>query len=280
LTRKLQYFLTSLFIIGWLFLFGPSNAHAEEVTVQVTPANPSSDTATATTPVTVEIVANKIEAAETTLQAAAQTQANTIISTIQANVPNTDTQTATQIATTQEPIATAVAEATVKVQDANNAIQSAETAVAVAETAQAAVESQTAVVATATTNLNNAQTNLNTVTQQVESQTAVVATDTTNLATAQAAADASAVTTTTNGIQVTTYASPGGQQPPMPAENATPLSTTTVPYIAHQFGSGQVFNSGRVDNVIVKFEGKITVPEEAVSVRYAIHSDDGAKMYV
>jgi hypothetical protein len=64
LTRKLQYFLTSLFIIGWLFLFGPSIANADEPTVQVTPANPSSDTATATTPITVETVADKVEAEE------------------------------------------------------------------------------------------------------------------------------------------------------------------------------------------------------------------------
>jgi hypothetical protein len=74
LTRKLQYSLTSLFIIGWLFLFGPSYAHADEVTVQVTPADPSSDTATATTPITVEIVANKVETAATALQEAAQTK--------------------------------------------------------------------------------------------------------------------------------------------------------------------------------------------------------------
>jgi hypothetical protein len=57
LTRKIKYYLTSLLIIGWLFLFGPSIANADEPTVQVTPANPSSDTATATTPVTVETVA-------------------------------------------------------------------------------------------------------------------------------------------------------------------------------------------------------------------------------
>ena len=99
MTRKLQYFLTSLFIIGWLFLFGPSTASADEPTVQVTPANPSSDTATVTTPITVEIVADKVEAAADALQAAAQTQGNAIIATVQANVPNTTPQQAATIAT-------------------------------------------------------------------------------------------------------------------------------------------------------------------------------------
>ena len=97
MTRKIKYFLTSLFIIGWLFLFGPSIANADEPTVQVTPANPSSDTATATTPITVEIVADKVEAAADALQVAAQTQGNAIIATVQANVPDTTPQQAATI---------------------------------------------------------------------------------------------------------------------------------------------------------------------------------------
>ena len=167
----------------WM-IFSPADyAHASETTVQVSPLdpNPVSDTAAIATPITVEIVENKIEAAQIALQQAAETQASVIVTIIQANVPNTNTQDATAIATTQEPIATAVSEATVKVQEANAAIQSAETAVAVATTAQFAVDSQQVVVATATTNLNNAQTNLNTVTQEVEIQTAVVATETSEL---------------------------------------------------------------------------------------------------
>ena len=178
MTRKIKYFLTSLFIIGWLFLFGPSIANADEVTVQVTPADPNttSETATATTPITVEVVAEKIETAQETLQQAAETQATAIVATIQANVPNTDSQAATTIATTQEPIATAVAEATVKVAEANTAIQSAETAVSVAESATSAVSSATAIVEekvvavesaestkdTAVQNNQVAETNLNT----------------------------------------------------------------------------------------------------------------------
>jgi hypothetical protein len=277
LTRKLQYSLTSLFIIGWLFLFGPSYAHADEVTVQVTPADPSSDTATATTPITVEIVANKVETAATALQEAAQTQSNSIITTIQANVPNTDTQAAAQIATAQEPIATAIAEAKVKVQEATSAIQSAETAVTVAGTAQAAVESQTAVVAEATTNLSNAQAALDTVTQQVESQTVKVADDTAEVAEAQVSVESSTIQTVTNGVTQTVYYATGGGSPQI--ANQTPISVTTVPNIAAQWGSGSVAG-GPSDHVIVKYEGTITVPNEAVAVKYAIASDDGAKMYI
>ena len=82
MTRKLRLLLASLFVIGWLFLFPSKSAHADEVTVQVTPATPSSDTATATTPITVETVADKVEAAAETLQAAAETQATAITTTI------------------------------------------------------------------------------------------------------------------------------------------------------------------------------------------------------
>jgi hypothetical protein len=53
LTRKLQYFLTSLFIIGWLFLFSPNFANANEPPapseqVVVSPAQAAVNTALAT----------------------------------------------------------------------------------------------------------------------------------------------------------------------------------------------------------------------------------------
>jgi hypothetical protein len=142
------------------------------------------------------------------------------------------------------------------------------------------VDSQTAVVATATINLNNAQTALATVTAAVDSQTAVVAVDTTNVVTTKAAADASAVETVVNGVKATTYAYSGSTATPLPTPDKAPLSTTTVPYISANWGSGQVLNSGRVDNVIIKYEGTITVPDEAVAVKYAVYSDDGARLYL
>ena len=163
---------------------------------------------------------------------------------------------------------------------ATTAIQAADSATAVAATAIQAVDSQTAVVAVATTNLNNAQTALTTVTAAVDSQTAVVAVDTTNVATTKAAADVSVVETVVNGVKATAYAYSGSTATPLPTAQTTPLSTTTVPYISASWGSGQVLNSGRVDNVIVKYEGTITVPDNAVAVKYAVYSDDGAKLYL
>ena len=98
MAKRLVISMFAAVLLALLFaIMSPNKAHAEETVVQVVsdPA-PASETATATTPVTVEIVAAKVETSETTLQAAAQAQGNAIISTIQANVPNTDTQTVLQ----------------------------------------------------------------------------------------------------------------------------------------------------------------------------------------
>jgi len=255
LTRKFKYFLTSLFIIGWLFLFGPSVANADEPTVQVTPSNPSSDTATATTPVTVETVATKVETAETTLQQAAETQAAAITTTIQANVPNTTTEQAATIATTQEPIATAVADATVKVQEATTAIQSAETAVQVATTAASAVESQTAVVAQATTVVESSTATVTTATSAVESQTAVVASDQSAVAAAQAVVDSN----TSPGLNITIYSNPGTAG--SPSQGGTVVYTgKDTNGINEQWGSGGPTVNGGTTTVTETFaNGTATV---------------------
>ena len=183
--------------------------------------------------------------------------------------------TAVQAATPEVISATST-----EVEAATIAITAADSATAVAVTAIQAVDSQTAVVAVATTNLNNAQAELATVTAAVDSQTAVVAVDTTNVVTTKAAADASVVETIVNGVKATTYAYSGSTATPLPTDQTTPLSTTTVPYISASWGSGQVLNSGQVDNVIVKYEGTITVPDNAIAVKYAVYSDDGSKLYV
>jgi hypothetical protein len=242
LTRKLKLLFASLFVMGWLFLFQTRTAYADEITVQVTPADPNqiSDTSTATTPITVEIVADKIESAQTTLQETAVTQATSIVTTIQANVPNTDTQTATTIATTQEPIKTAVESATVKVSEANTAIQSAETALAVATTAQTNVDSQTAVVATAVTivesataTVTTATTTLATAVAAVESQTAVVEAKADIVDSATAVVQAN----TTPGLNVTIYSNPGTNR--SPAMGGTVVYTgTDTNGINEQWGGG------------------------------------------
>ena len=95
---------------------------------------------------------------------------------------------------------------------------------------------------------------------------------------AQAAADSSTVTVTTNGVKATVYYGTG-RAPALPADSAPPILTTTVPQIAFNWGSGSVMG-GPSDRVIVKFEGTITVPNEAVAVKYAVSSDDGSKMYI
>ena len=95
---------------------------------------------------------------------------------------------------------------------------------------------------------------------------------------AQAAAEASQVTTTTNGVTATVYYGTG-RTPAIPSPNTTPILTTTAPQIAFNWGSDSVMG-GPSDRVIVKFEGTITVPDEAVAVKYAVSSDDGSIMYI
>jgi hypothetical protein len=95
---------------------------------------------------------------------------------------------------------------------------------------------------------------------------------------AQAAADNSTVTTTTNGAKATVYYGTG-RTPALPTANSTPILTTTVPQISYNWGSGSVLG-GPADRVIVKFEGTVTVPQNAVAVKYGVYSDDGAMLYV
>ena len=63
MTRKIKYFLTSLFIIGWLFLFSPNFANANEPPapseqVVVSPAQQAVNTAIATATTEVAQAAN------------------------------------------------------------------------------------------------------------------------------------------------------------------------------------------------------------------------------
>jgi hypothetical protein len=308
LARKIKFIIVALFTAGLLFLFSSNEAHADEIVVQVVadPA-PSSDTSTVTTPITVEIVANKIELATAALQAASQTQATAIITTIQANVPNTDTQTAISIATTQEPIATAVIAVTPKIESATAAISAAQNAVELVLSAQTNVDTQTAIVTQAVTIVDSAtvtttdaqtvvttetaklpelQINVENATTGFYAENSNLGTATSNVAIAETAVS-NAITdltnngtiqTTTDGVTATVYYG-SGRTPAIPADNATPILTTTVPQIAFNWGSGSVMG-GPADRVIVKFTGTITVPDEAVAVKYAVSSDDGSLMYI
>jgi hypothetical protein len=290
-----------------MILTPADTAHADETTIQISPSpTPISDTSTVIS-VTIATVEAKVETAITALNTEAQAQSTAIISTVVANNPMADTQTAVQIATTTEPIATAVSEASVKVAEAQSAISTAQNAVQVATTSQIVVDSQTAVVAVAlsvvdgatvtventniilTTEINKMpelQTNVENTTTGFYTENSNLGTATSNVAIAETAVS-NAITdltnngtiqTTTNGITATVY-NAGGRSPALPASNATPILTTTVPQITYNWGSGPVMGT-RSDGVIVKFEGTVTVPDEANLLRYAVYSDDGALLYI
>jgi hypothetical protein len=293
----------------WFLLSPQQKAHADEITIQISPTPaPISDTATATV-VTIATIDAKVESATSTLNTEAQLQSTAIINAVIANNLGVDTQTATSIAISTEPMATAISEASTKVADANTAINAATSAIQVAQIAQTNVETQTATVAiaqsvvdTSTVTSTNAQVVLTTETNklpdlqatQVSTElgfytensnlgtaTSNVQTAQTNLTNAQTdLANSQPTTVVTNGVKATTYAYSGSTGSPLPTESTTPLSTTTVASTNFEWGSGQVLNSGRVDNVIVKFEGTITLPDEATLVRYNTYADDGTKLYI
>ncbi len=70
-----------------------------------------------------------------------------------------------------------------------------------------------------------------------------------------------------------------GAQPPLPLEDAVPLSSGTVPWIAHNWGGGQVLDSGRHDGVIVRYEGWI-LPPDLQTYYICANSDDGFRLYL
>ena len=278
MTRKIKFLIVALFVTGLLFIFSSNDARADEVTVQISPTTGLVPSITDTSTVTIQTVQTKIDSATASLQQVGQENGNAIIASIQANVPNTDTQTAITIATTQEPIKSAVESATAKIQVAQQIIDSATVAVQIAQSAIAEVNTQTSIVDSATVVVKSAQTNITETTSQIESQTVVVATDNTNIASAQATVESSTIQTITNGVTATVYDG-SGRSPALPKPDTTPILTTTVPQISFNWGSGSVLG-GPSDRVIVKFEGTITVPQEAVAVKYAVSSDDGSLMYI
>ena len=291
-------------------LFTGKSANADDSMVITTSSQPVVDPVLPIvdgSTVTINTIQSKIYSATATLQVATQNDGNYIISSIQTNVPNTDTSTAIQIATTQEPIASAVETATAQIQIANQAIDSATVAVQIAQNTIVEVDSQTAVVLqaqlvldTATVTVNNLQ---NTLAVEIaklpdlkdtqRSTESNFYTENSNLGTATSNAEAAqnnltnavtdlqnngTITVTTNGVTATVYRATNGAAPVI--ANPTPVEVIKLPYIAANWGNGQILNSGLSDHVIVKYEGTITVPSDAVAVKYAVSSDDGSKMYV
>ena len=86
--------------------------------------------------------------------------------------------------------------------------------------------------------------------------------------------------TTTGGLLAETFNRQGyNNAPPLPTQNETPLSSQIVPNINFNWGGGQVLNSGRSEDVIVRFTGNIIVPTSGYYNFYA-PADDGTKLYI
>jgi len=82
------------------------------------------------------------------------------------------------------------------------------------------------------------------------------------------------------GLTATSYNRQGyNNAPPIPTESETPLASMNVPNIDFQWFSGLVLNSGKAEDVLVKFEGNIMVPEDNWYSFYA-PGDDGVKLTI
>jgi uncharacterized repeat protein (TIGR02543 family) len=75
------------------------------------------------------------------------------------------------------------------------------------------------------------------------------------------------------GLNATTYASSGGSRPNFGSQ----LSTAMVSNINFAWGSGEVLNSGRIDNVIIRFYGWI-IPNHTGTTYFYAPADDGVRI--
>ena len=272
MTRKINFSIAAIFVVWLLLLFPIKVAKAEDTSVGQTISQVINDplpTLNDTSTVTVQTIQSKIDSATAALQSTASIDSTAIIVIIQSNVPNTDTATASSIATTQEPIATAVADAGNKIQIAQQTIDSATVASQIAQASLAAVDSQTAAVATVQSQVDGS-----TVTVQQDSNILTLAQNTLN------SAPLVTIDVTSPGLVATVYRANNGASPAMPTANSQPIETVVIPQISYSWGNGQVLNSGLSDHVIIQFTGKITLPPDATSVKYAVYSDDGSKLYI
>jgi len=87
-------------------------------------------------------------------------------------------------------------------------------------------------------------------------------------------------TTLTGGLIADVFNRQGyNNAPPLPSSLERPIYTTIVPDINFNWGSGQVLNSGRSEDVIVRFTGNISFP---TSGNYQFYSpaDDGTILQI
>ena len=84
----------------------------------------------------------------------------------------------------------------------------------------------------------------------------------------------------TGGVKAEVFDRQGyNNAPPLPSANETPISTTTVSTIDFNWGSGNVLNSGRSEDVIVRFTANLLVPQDGYYQFYA-SADDGTKLNI
>jgi len=174
LTRRAKYLLTSLFVAGWLFIFGPTASYAEEppapseqvvvspaqqavnetlatATVEVQQAIASTDTATAAIAVA---QAERVEASSSV------SEINQLVSVAQASVAAVDTATSNISAI--DLTVTPVDQSSQVVQDAKDTVSTAQTAINNIDTstAQTAVSEVVAARTVAVAAQSTAQTEL------------------------------------------------------------------------------------------------------------------------
>ena len=80
------------------------------------------------------------------------------------------------------------------------------------------------------------------------------------------------------GLLYQTFPS-AGNAPSLPSAAAEPLSSGTVTQINHDWGGGQVLDSGRSDGVLVRYEGWLTAPTTDTYYMCG-SSDDGFMLYL
>ena len=170
MSRKLKLFLSSLFLVGWLFLIGPTTAHADNNDQMAVsqPTSPILDTAT--------VIAQTISNANTQISQAETTQSHTETS-MQAISGMTDTITVT--------------------------VQSAEDSIL---TAKSVVDSATAAIAlqeTATVTANNAVNEKNIALSNLETATATLQLKTTAFNAAKSAVDSQTIVVNTETSELT-----------------------------------------------------------------------------
>jgi hypothetical protein len=96
---------------------------------------------------------------------------------------------------------------------------------------------------------------------------------------------------TTTLVPHTTYTTQGGilaevynrngynQAPPLPYQGEAPISSQVVSNIDFNWGGGVVLNSGRAEDVIVKFTGNLLFPQDGY-YRFYTPADDGTKLNI